>query len=154
MKAQFKLTGLRTGYLCTCLGVALLWLALSSCGGDENGDTNQHGTLQFNATSYDVTEGTDGYVNIRVTRSDGSNGAASVDYATAAGSAEAGPDYTAVNGTLNWPNGVSGNRTISIAITDDNMAEGSEWFAVELSDVSLATLGANSSVIVNIIDDD
>ena len=128
---------------------------LAACGGDDNSDDgNQPGTLQFSRTSYDVTEGTDGIVNIIVTRSGGSNGAVSVDYATADGSAVAVSDYTAMNGTLTWPDGLAGNLTISIAITDDNSAEGSESFTVALSNVSGATLGDNTSVTINIIDDD
>ena len=41
-----------------------------------------------------------------------------------------------------------------IAITDDATAEPAESFTVTLSNVSVATLGANSSATVNIIDDD
>jgi hypothetical protein len=77
-----------------------------------------------------------------------------VDYATADGTGAAGSDYTVANGTLTWSNNVSGNKTISIPITDDNTAEPSESFTVTLSNVSGATLGANSSATVNIIDND
>ncbi|MDH3546369.1 MAG: DUF5666 domain-containing protein, partial [Gammaproteobacteria bacterium] len=110
------------------------------------------GSIQITETSYDGTEGT--VVNILVARSGGSSGIVTVDYATADGTAVGGSDYTAANGTLSWPNGTSGNRTISIPITDDNSVEGPESFTVTLSNVSRATLGANSSASVNIIDND
>jgi hypothetical protein len=108
--------------------------------------------LQLAAISYDVTEGA--VVNIFVTRSDGDSGVVSVDYATSDGTAAGGSDYNAANGTLTWPDGLSGNQTISIPITDDNVAEPSEFFTVTLSNVSAATLGTNSSATVNIIDND
>lgn len=130
-------------------------LAIIGCGDDDiNGTGNQPGILQFNSTSYNVTEGTDGFVNIIVTRSGGSDGAASIDYATADGSSVAGSDYTSKNGTLTWTDGLSGNQTISVAIADDNTSEPSESFTVTLSNVSGATLGTNSATVVNITDDD
>jgi hypothetical protein len=126
---------------------------LSACGdGDDGTLPGLPGTLQLAATSYDATEGT--VVNIFVARSGGSDGIVSVDYATVDGDAVGGSDYTAASGTLTWPDGLSGNQTISIAITDDNTVELSESFTVTLSNVSEATLGANSSATVNIIDND
>jgi len=110
------------------------------------------GTIGLGSTSYDVAEGE--VVNIFVTRGAGSSGVVSVNYATSDGTAVGGSDYPAANGTLTWPDGTSGNRTISIPITDDNTVEGSESFTVTLSNVSGATLGANTSATVNIIDND
>jgi hypothetical protein len=88
-----------------------------------------------------------------VTRSGGSSGVASVDYATVDGTAAAGADYPATNGTLTFADGVSGNQTISIPITNDGAAELAEAFTVALSNVSGATLGARSSATVNIVND-
>lgn len=129
-------------------------LVFAACGGGDGGGGNipaPPGTLQFLETSFDVTEGA--VVNIRVARSGGNSGVVSVDYATADGTATAGADYPAMNGTLTYADGVSGNQTISIPITDDNLAELSEAFTVTLSNASGATLGANSSATVNIIND-
>ncbi|MDH4021528.1 MAG: DUF5666 domain-containing protein [Gammaproteobacteria bacterium] len=131
------------------LGV-LSTLATGGGGGGDGGGTP--GTLQISATTFDAIEGT--IVNIRVNRSGGSAGAASVYYATADGTAEEGTDFTAVNGTLNWADGVSGNQTISIAIADDAIAESLESFTVALSNVSGAAFGANTSATVNIVDND
>lgn len=133
----------------------LLLLVLAACGGDGGGAgggggvASTPGTISLGGTTYDVTEGTT--VNIIVTRSGGSAGVASVDYATSDGTAVAGRDYPATNGTLIFADGVSGNQTISIPITDDNTAEIAEAFTVTLGDVSGATLGAISSATVNII---
>ena len=129
---------------------SLLFVACGSGGGGS--DDNAPGTIQLAETSFDARERS--VINIRVTRSGGSSGVASVDFATADGTAVGGSDYTAANGTLTWPDGVSGNQTISILITDDNSAEFSESFTVTLSNVSGATLGTNSSATVNIIDND
>ena len=136
--------------------LVFLGLLLSACGGDDDGSVNgdQPGTIQFSQASYDVTEGTDGNVNIRVRRSDGADGAASVDFASAGGSAIAVSDYSEKSGTLNWFDGLSGNLTITIAITDDSTPEPAEAFTVTLSNASVASLGSNSTVTVNIIDDD
>lgn len=128
---------------------------LGACGGGSSGGGSTPatpGTLQLGSTSYDVTEGA--VVNIIVTRSGGSSGVVSVDYATSDGTAVAGTDYPATNGTLTYADGVSGNQTISIPITDDNTVENPDAFTVTLSNVSRATLGANSSATVNIIDND
>ncbi len=129
---------------------SLLFVACGSGGGGS--DDNAPGTIQLAETSFDARERS--VINIRVARSGGSSGVASVDFATADGTATGGSDYTAANGTLTWPDGVSGNQTISILITDDNSAEFSESFTVTLSNVSGATLGANSSATVDIIDND
>jgi hypothetical protein len=131
----------------TVVGVATIIASGGGSGG--GGGSNTPGTLQFLESSLDVTEGM--IVNIRVARSGGSSGVVSVDYATGDGTALGGSDYTAANGTLTWADGVSGNQTISISITDDDMVELSESFTVTLRNVSVATLGAISSATVNII---
>ena len=129
----------------------LFFLVLAACGGGGGGGSvsNTSGTIQLGSTTYDVTEGA--VINIMVTRSGGSSGVASVDYATSDGTAVAGTDYPATSGTLTFADGVSGNQTISISITDDNTAEVAETFTVTLSNVSGATLGPNSSATVNIV---
>jgi len=136
------------------LAIVVCLTTLGACGGNSGGGNNPAapGTLQFLETSFDATEGT--VVNIGVTRSGGDSGVVSVEYATTDGTAVAGTDYPAMNGTLTFADGVSGNQTISILITDDNSAEFSQTFTVTLSNVSGATLGANASATVNIIDND
>jgi hypothetical protein len=133
---------------------------LGACGGgginiSADGPTfpgSLSGTIQLQDTTFDVSEGA--AVNIRVARSGGNSGVASVRFATSAGTADEGSDYVAASGTLTWPNQVSGNRTITIPITDDNAAEPLESFTVTLSNVSGAVLGPRSSATVNIVDND
>jgi len=131
-----------------CLVLACLAL-VAACGGDGGADGNSPGTVQLPQTSFDATEGT--IVNIRVARSGGSEGVASVDYETVNGTAEGGSDYTPASGTLTWPAGLSGNLTISVAIADDGMEEPMESFRVVVSNVMGAALGANTSATVNIV---
>ena len=136
----------------------MLLLVLSACSsdGDVSGTvaggavTNAAGTIQLDSTTYDVTEGA--VINILVTRSGGSSGVASVDYATSDGTAVAGTDYPATSGTLTFADGVSGNQTISVPIYDDPTVEVVEAFTLTLSNVSGATLGVNSSATVSIVD--
>ena len=80
----------------------------------------------------------------------------SVKYSTVAGSALATSDFVAVtNGTVNWGAGDSADKTVSIAIVNDAVAEPTETFKVTLSAPS-AGFGilAPSEVDVTILDDD
>ena len=57
------------------------------------------GSLQFSGAAYSVSEA-DGLVTVTVTRSGGSAGTISADYATSDLTATAGSDYTSLSGTL------------------------------------------------------
>lgn len=59
----------------------------------------------------------DGEAKLSVTRS-GSAGAISVDYATAAGTAGAGVNYTTTAGTLKWADGDSTAKSITVPVID------------------------------------
>jgi hypothetical protein len=115
-----------------------------------NGPNDQPtGSLQFNSSALSVNE--DGAsIRIYVTRTGGSFGAASVNFATANGTAVAGSDYTATSGTLNWSDGDSANKYFDVAITDDSAAENAETFAANLSGASGATMGSPSTTTVTI----
>lgn len=135
--------------------IAGLLAMLGACGGGgggDNGGSQSAGTVQIAQASYDAMEGT--IINVLVNRSGGASGALTVRYATADDTAWAGSDYAAASGTLSWPDGWSGNRTVSIAITDDDAAEGLESFTLTLSNVSGGAMGANSSATIDIIDND
>jgi len=111
------------------------------------------GTLQFSAAATSIGESA-GSVMVSVSRIDGSDGAASVNFATAGGTATPGSDVTAQSGTLNWAAGDSAAKTISIPIVSDALIEGNETFTITLSGAIGAGLGATTSVTVTIIDDD
>ncbi len=111
------------------------------------------GTLQFNTSTSSVSEAGSSFT-VTVTRLSGSFGAASVNYATANGSATAGSDYTAASGTLNWTNGQTSARTFVIPILDDLIYEGSETFTVTLSGAVGSSLGIPVFKTVTIIEND
>lgn len=107
------------------------------------------GTLQFKSSSYSVDEN-GGSIRIYVSRSGGSSGAASVNYATANGSATSGSDYTSKSGTLNWSDGDSADKYFDVSITDDSLAENAETFTANLSSASGASMGSPNSTTVTI----
>lgn len=110
------------------------------------------GRIQFTSPTFSVDEGA-GMATISVSRFGGLSGAASVNYGTSVGGAGAG-DFTATGGTLNWSDGQGGTKTFTIPINPDVSPEGLENFIVSLSSPGGATLGAQSSATVTIIDDD
>ena len=76
-----------------------------------------------------------------------------VDYATADGSALAGSDYTASNGTLTFiPTDIE--KTFIIPILEDTIYEGDETFTIALSNPTHATLGTPSEAVITIMDND
>ena len=75
-----------------------------------------------------------------------------VAYATADGTAAAGADYTTTSGTLRFEPGET-EQTIGVPTIDDDTAEATETFTVELSAPSGATL-ADATATGTIDDDD
>src|SRR5579859_4145336 len=65
---------------------------------------------------------------------------ASVQFATADGSAVAGTDYTAVTGTLSFPRGSKASQTITVPIADVLIPGVNKTFYVKLSNSVNATL--------------
>jgi parallel beta-helix repeat protein len=112
------------------------------------------GTLQFNSSSYSVNEAA-GTATITVNRGNGSSGAVTVQFATIAGSAVAGSDYTAVTGTLSWADGDLSSKTIVVPILEDILVEGNETFSLTLSNATGgALLGTQATTTVTIVDND
>ena len=119
----------------------------------ENDSPPPSGSLQFSGAGYSASEA-DGVVTVTVTRSGGSAGTVSADYATSDVSAVAGSDYTALSGTLTFADGVL-SQSVSITIDDDAAFEGDEMFAVALSNPQGgATLGTPATANVTIAEDD
>ena len=79
----------------------------------------------------------------------------SVDYASANGTAIAGSDYTATNGTLTFAAGET-NQTIAVPILNDGFVEPAayETFTVTLSNPTNAVLGTRTIANVRITDND
>ena len=78
--------------------------------------------------------------------------AVSVDYATVAGTASAGRDYTLATGTLTIPAGTR-RATIAVPLADDGTAETAESLTLQLSNPVGARL-ASTSATATILDDD
>jgi hypothetical protein len=110
--------------------------------------------FQFNASTYNVPE-SGSAVNLIVTRTGGSVGAATVDYATSDGSAKQKSDYTIKLGTLSFANGET-SKIIQVPIVNDVFVEGDESFTATLSNPTGTgiSLGANATTTVIIMDDD
>jgi hypothetical protein len=112
------------------------------------------GSLQFGAPTYTVAEF--GLIaTITVERVGGSVGTVGVDYASSDGTATAGDDYIAVNGSLSFADGVT-SRTFSIeVINDDSTQEGDESLNLILSNpTGGAGLGSPSAASLTITEKD
>jgi hypothetical protein len=125
-----------------------LTVALNTCTGP-----TLTGILQFSAPTYSVGEG-DGSVTVTVTRTGNTVGPASVRYVTSDGSASSRSDYIASFGRLRFADGET-SKSFSVLIIDDGRAiDDNESFSVTLSEPVGATLGAPSSAVIGINDND
>ena len=78
--------------------------------------------------------------------------AVTIQYATAAGTAAAGADFTSVSSTLTFPAGVT-TRTVTVPVVGDLLDEPDETFFVVLSNATGALL-ADAQATGTIVDDD
>ena len=112
------------------------------------------GTLQFSASSYVLGEWAGSLPKVVVTRTDGSTGQASITITSSDGSAEAGTDYTAINQTITFADGDTSPRIVEIPILRDALSEPEETVNLTLSNPQCAFIGATTSAVVTIVDDD
>ena len=103
--------------------------------------SNPSGSMQFAASAETVLKNA-GNVTITVIRSGGSTGPVSVNYATGNGSALAGSDYIAATGTLNWADGDSAAKPITITLLNNATFAASKSLNITLSAPTFGTLGA------------
>lgn len=87
-----------------------------------------------------------GIVRIPLMRTDGSDGTATVKYATVDGSALAGRDYTATAGTATFGAGEV-VQFVEVPLTNDDLYSGSSMFKLALSDAAGASLTTASTTI-------
>lgn len=119
------------------------------------------GTLQFSSATYTVGEAGP-TVTITVTRTGGSDGIVTADYATVAGGTATGGaacggavDYVNTSGTVTFGNGVTTPQTFNIPICDDATVESAETVNLALSNATGgATLGTPNSAVLTITDND
>lgn len=108
------------------------------------------GSLQFSATNYNVNDNA-GNVTVSVTRTSGSVGTVTVNYATSNGTATQPADYTATSGTLTWTNGDTANKTFSVSVVND-LDVGSETINLTLSaPTGNAVIGAQGTATITIV---
>jgi len=88
-----------------------------------------------------------------VTLSAPSANTVTVDYTTVDGSATAGSDYTAQNGTLTYAPGQT-NQPIVVVVKGDNLNEINETFTVNLSNPTNATIAGSGIGTETINNDD
>ena len=109
-------------------------------------------TVSVTPETLSVTEGA-GSAQLTLELSEVHSDPVTVDWATSDGTATAGSDYTAGDGTVNFaPNET--RKTIDIAITDDALDESDETFTVTLSNPSNTELGTAKTATVTIADND
>ncbi len=109
-------------------------------------------SIAFTNATYTVGEGV-GTFSITAIRSGALFVPASVNYNTLDGTANAGLDYRATNGTLVFPAGVTA-KTITLSITNDTIVEDNETFQVQLSNPTNCLLGLQSITTVIITNND
>ncbi len=119
----------------------------------DNDTTPVAGNFQFSAATYTLPEAGPAAL-ITVTRSGGSTGTATVNYATSGGNATADVDYTNTVGTLTFPSGVT-SRTFTVPSINDTLDETNETVNLTLSDpTGGAVLGPRERAVLTITDND
>ena len=114
---------------------------------------NDDSSVGFSLPTYFVNEGiVGGNVVVGVSKRGATNATTTVAYATRAGSAVAGGDYSTRAGLLTFLPGQT-NLTFLVPIVDDTLVEGNETFSVTLTNATNSVL-ALSSATVTIIDND
>lgn len=103
--------------------------------------------VHFSLANYSVSE-SGGSATITVTRNTGA-GTARVHYATSNGTAQAGVDYTAVSGDLNFANGQT-TQTFTVPVINTHKAGGSGTVNLILSGATGAGLGTPSTATLTI----
>ncbi len=112
---------------------------------------NEAGILKFSEDNYAVQENI-GDFTIHVNRFGGSTGDVSVHYSTSSGSAMSGSDYTDVSGTLNWADGDTAPKAITIPIIDDTVMESSETFYILIDGITGGVQLVDNTASVTIFD--
>jgi hypothetical protein len=130
---------------------------------DPNGNTSEFsactsgaasaGTLQFSTIYVGQLENS-GSFNLNLTRTNGSAGTVTVNFATADATATAPLDYTSMSGTLIFNDGET-SKSINIPINDNDVPEGSHFFTISLSNpTGGAVLGNITKTQLSIQDND
>ena len=125
--------------------------AIADLGSRRCDDSDAAEQFGFGAVNYLVNE-RDGSIGVTVVRANSANGAVSVDYSTADGTATGGSDYTATSGTLNFATGET-VKTFTIPILNDALAEDRETVLLRLSNPTGGAKIGPSNPAVLVIED-
>lgn len=110
------------------------------------------GVIDMESSIIDVQENAVS-VTLRLIRSNGSDGQATVTLASTDITATDGDDYATVTTVVTFEDGET-EKTIEVFILDDTQEENDEQFTVQITNVTGAEMGTNTSTIFTIIDDD
>ena len=99
-----------------------------------------------------VREAANAAIGFTVTLAPAASAPVTVDYASADGTAKAGEDYVAANGTLTFAPGET-EKTVAVAVLDDAHDEGEETFVFTLSNAAGAVL-ADAEAVGTIVNSD
>ncbi len=116
-------------------------------------DGSPAGTVQFELATYQGSEDS-GSVAVLVTREGGTSGLIRVDYSTVNGNATAGFDYLATTGSLTFPDGESTAQVFEVPLLDDPTYEGDESLTLALAAPVGGELGAQSSAVLSILENE
>ncbi|HKO54822.1 MAG TPA: Calx-beta domain-containing protein [Thermoanaerobaculia bacterium] len=112
----------------------------------------QAGTIQFGASNYPVSEG-GGSAIITITRTGGVD-PVTVGFATSDGTAQQPGDYTATTGSVSFAANDNATKNGSVPIIDDPNVEPTETVNLALTGIPAGFLGAQSTAIISILDND
>jgi endoglucanase len=134
-------------------GASWTYWAWSPGSGDTGGIMNNSWQVDYNkynaikAGLFNGTASTPGSTDavFTVKLSAASATAVKVNYATVDGTAKAGSDYTAANGTLTFNPGET-VKTVAVKVLGDSVTEGSETFSLKLTAPTAATLADDTGV--------
>ncbi|HYU34295.1 MAG TPA: Calx-beta domain-containing protein [Thermoanaerobaculia bacterium] len=121
--------------------------------GGGGGGNDTPGTIRFAQTGYSVSEGGN-KATIAVSRVDGDDGPATIQWAATAGTATAGSDFTAASDTLSWAAGDHANKSFQVTILNNTVAESNETVTLTLSNPTGAALDLSRRIATLTITDD
>ena len=114
----------------------------------ESGDAGV--VKQLAVADAEATEGEDPSLDFVVTLAPAAAWTVTVDYATRDGTARAGSDYTATNGTLTFAPGDTA-KTVSVPVIDDTVQDTPETLTLELSNADPPYYGDSENVVENVV---
>ncbi len=116
-------------------------------------DPGSSSQIRFFSDAIEIAERGFATAVVVLQRTGSAQGAVSVDFAVTGGTAAAGSDYDGpASGSVSWSDGDAAPRNLLFRIVDDGTGEDSEFFDLELSNASGATISGSSSVRVTIAD--